>query len=304
MSQFNEYMQTAQSGGSVLDPQVELVIVFGQSGAGLSTALDVLEDIGFSSVDNLPLALADQLVALSVETEQQKLAIGIDLRTTGVDSDAMLRLAENLKKSFNQRCQFVLIEASHDELIKRYQATRRRHPLLTDHNSLGDAIANDRSFMQNIAHIADAQIDTTGMAPADFRTTLLSRLGMSLEKKMVLTITSFSYRKGLPDTADFVFDMRFLKNPHWEPELRIMTGRDKDVFEYVSADDGFLSFMKQVTELLSGMIDRLDKEGRPQLTIGFGCTGGKHRSVTAAEWLSGWADKKNILYQTVHRELE
>ena len=304
MSQFNENMPTVQSGGSVSDPQVELVIVFGQSGAGLSTALDVLEDIGFSSVDNLPLALADQLVALSIETEHQKLAIGVDLRTTGVDNDAMLRLAENLKKSFDQRCQFVLISASHDELIKRYQATRRRHPLLTDHNSLGDAIANDRSFMQNIAHIADAQIDTTGMAPADFRATLLSRLGMSPEKKMVLTIISFSYRKGLPDTADFVFDMRFLNNPHWEPELRIRTGRDKDVFEFVTADDAFLPLMKQVTALLSGMIDRLDKEGRPQLTIGFGCTGGKHRSVAAAEWLSAWADDKNIPYQAVHRELK
>ncbi len=304
MSQSNENMPTARSVSSVSDPQVELVIVFGQSGAGLSTALDVLEDIGFSSVDNLPLALADQLVALSVETEHQRLAISVDLRTTRVDSDAMLRLAENLKRSFDQRCQFVLITASHDELIKRYQATRRRHPLLTVHNSLSDAIADDRGFMQNIAHIADAKIDTTGMAPADFRTTLLTRLGMCPEKKMVLTIISFSYRKGLPDTADFVFDMRFLKNPHWEPELRIMTGRHQDVFKYVSADDGFLPFMNQVTALLSGMIDRLDKEGRPQLTLGFGCTGGKHRSVTAAEWLSAWAEDKNILYQTVHRELE
>lgn len=194
----------AEIAASFLDPMIELVVVFGQSGAGLSTALDILEDVGFNSVDNLPLALVDQLVSLSVETEHKKLAIGVDLRTSGIDAASMIRLADNVKQRIGARCQFVLVEASADELIKRYQATRRRHPLLTDQNNLQEAIATDRAFMRDIAHIADIVIDSTEMTPAGFRAILLSRLGITPEQTVILTIMSFSYRKGLPDTADFI----------------------------------------------------------------------------------------------------
>ncbi|MDC3287154.1 RNase adapter RapZ [Alphaproteobacteria bacterium] len=286
------------------DPIIELVVVFGQSGAGLSTALDILEDVGFNSVDNLPLALVDQLVSLSVETEHKKLAIGVDLRTSGIDAAAMIRLADNVKQRFGARCQFVLVEASSDELIKRYQATRRRHPLLTDHNNLQEAIKTDRAFMRDIAHIADIVIDSTEMAPAGFRAKLLSQLGMTPEQTMTLTIMSFSYRKGLPDTADFIFDMRFINNPHWQPQLRAMTGCDRQVFDYVCSDESFLPFMEHVAQMLSSVLSRLDDESRPHLTFGFGCTGGKHRSVSAAKWLSAWADKNAIPYKLIHRELE
>ena len=293
----------AEIAASFLDPMIELVVVFGQSGAGLSTALDILEDVGFNSVDNLPLALVDQLVSLSVETEHKKLAIGVDLRTSGIDAASMIRLADNVKQRIGARCQFVLVEASADELIKRYQATRRRHPLLTDQNNLQEAIATDRAFMRDIAHIADIVIDSTEMAPVGFRAILLSRLGITPEQTVILTIMSFSYRKGLPDTADFIFDMRFLNNPHWQPQLRAMTGCDKEVIDYVCRDDSFLPFMEHVAQMVSSVLGRLDDEGRPHLTFGFGCTGGKHRSVSAAEWLSAWAENNAIPYQVFHREL-
>ena len=293
----------AEIAASFLDPMIELVVVFGQSGAGLSTALDILEDVGFNSVDNLPLALVDQLVSLSVETEHKKLAIGVDLRTSGIDAASMIRLADNVKQRIGARCQFVLVEASADELIKRYQATRRRHPLLTDQNNLQEAIATDRAFMRDIAHIADIVIDSTEMAPVGFRAILLSRLGITPEQTVILTIMSFSYRKGLPDTADFIFDMRFLNNPHWQPQLRAMTGCDKEVIDYVCRDDSFLPFMGHVAQIVSSVLGRLDDEGRPHLTFGFGCTGGKHRSVSAAEWLSAWAENNASPYQVIHREL-
>ena len=304
MTQEDDNKPYANIAASFSDPIIELVVVFGQSGAGLSTALDILEDVGFNSVDNLPLALVDQLVSLSVETEHKKLAIGVDLRTAGIDAAAMIRLADNVKQRIGARCQFVLVEASSDELIKRYQATRRRHPLLTDHNNLQEAIATDRAFMRDIAHISDVIINSTEMAPAGFRAKLLSRLGMTPEQTMTLTIMSFSYRKGVPDTADFIFDMRFINNPHWQPQLRAMTGCDRQVFDYVCGDESFLPFMEHVAQMFSSVLSRLDDEGRPHLTFGFGCTGGKHRSVSAAEWLSAWADKNAIPYKLIHRELD
>ena len=144
---------------------VQLVIVIGQSGSGHSTALNILEDSGFTAVDNLPLALMDQLVALSVETENTKLAIGVDLRTTGFDPETIIRLVTNLKSAMQDRCQVVLIQSSTEELLRRYKTTRRRHPLAEQANSLEDAIEKDRLSLTSIAHLADIQIDSTGRAP-------------------------------------------------------------------------------------------------------------------------------------------
>ena len=198
---------------------VQLVIVIGQSGSGHSTALNILEDVGFTAVDNLPLALMDQLVALSVETENTKLAIGVDLRTRGFDPETIIRLVTNLKSAMQDRCQVVLIQSSTEELLRRYKTTRRRHPLAEQANSLEDAIEKDRLSLTSIAHLADIRLDSTGRGPDEFRKALLSRLGLRGQDDFLLTIQSFSY-KGLPETADYVFDVRFLKNPHWQSDLR------------------------------------------------------------------------------------
>ncbi len=281
----------------------QLVIVIGQSGSGHSTALNILEDAGFTAVDNLPLALMDQLVALSVETENAKLAIGVDLRTAGFDPETIIRLVKNLKSAMQDRCQIMLIQASTEELLLRYKTTRRRHPLAKQADSLEDAIEKDRVSLTRIAHLADIQIDSTGCAPGEFRKALLSRLGLRGQDDVQLTIQSFSYKKGLPETADYIFDMRFLKNPHWQSDLREKTGLDEAVRFFVEADPLFSSFMERVAGLIGDTLPSQTGDGRPDITVAFGCTGGKHRSVVSAQWFSRWAEAQALPISVFHREV-
>lgn len=288
---------------SSADEAVQLVIVIGQSGSGHSTALNILEDADFTAVDNLPLALVDQLVALAVETEKARLAIGVDLRTAGFDPETIVRLVTNLKSSMQDRCQVVLIEASTEELLRRYKATRRRHPLLEQAESLEQAIELDKSSLAAVHHLADIHLDSTGRAPAEFRRELLSRLGLSDEDRVLITAQSFSYKKGLPESADYVFDMRFLDNPHWQFELRARTGLDQAVQTFVEADPRFKSFMDNLTQMIASTLPTQTGDGRPHLTVAFGCTGGRHRSVVAAEWFSRWAQAEAIPVSIFHREI-
>ena len=283
---------------------LRLVLVVGQSGAGHSTALRVLEDAGFKTVDNLPLALVDQLIAIEVETAGRRLAIGIDLRTTGFDADGLAALHENLQASFGQQAQLVFVEAKHNELIRRFQSTRRQHPLcLTSDLSLSEALRADREQMATVRSIADIVMDSTGLSPTSFREEMLARLGLPAEQPVPLVLTSFSYRNGLPEGADFVFDMRFLGNPHWQEGLRDQTGMDAQVLEFVTADPAFQPFTAQLTAMLDVIVPRLKNEGRPQLTMAFGCSGGRHRSVATAEWIASWATKNDIDFIVRHREL-
>lgn len=287
----------------IKDEMVSLVIVIGQSGSGHSTALNCLEDAGFSAVDNLPLALVDQLVGLVVETEKKQLAIGVDLRTSGFDLDAIARLVENLKDRLQDRCQIVLTRAKRAELVRRYQATRRRHPLQDSYGDLAEAIEADKQLVTQISHLADIEIDSTDYSPAEFCSALLAGLGIANEQAAPLTIMSFSYRRGLPQGADFIFDTRFLSNPHWQAKLRDKTGLDEDVQDFIMMDEHFLPYMQRVAKILEGIFPRLRQDGRAQVVIGFGCTGGRHRSVTAALWFAKWAKAEEIETLVLHREL-
>ena len=280
-----------------------LVMVIGQSGSGHSTALDCLEDSGFSAIDNLPLALIDQLVALSVETEKKDLAVGADLRTSGFDEKAIKRLVDNLRNRLQDRFQLVLTGAQPQEILRRYQATRRRHPLLAVSENLEAAIETDRKSVETIRHLADLYIDSTDTTPTEFRATLLGRLGIAHHSEAQVNIVSFSYRRGLPSVADFIFDMRFLTNPHWQQELRAKTGLDKEVSDFVRVDEAFETFMEGVCTLVSASLPRLREDGRGQITLAFGCTGGRHRSVASANWFAQWAAQQNITAQIHHRDL-
>lgn len=283
---------------------MRLVLVVGQSGAGHSTALRVLEDAGFKTVDNLPLALVDQLIAIEVETAGRRLAIGIDLRTTGFDAGGLAALRDNLNASFGDAAQLVFVAAEHNELIRRFQSTRRQHPLcLTSDLSLAEALQADRKQMESVRAIADIVMDSTGRSPASFREEMLARLGLPAERPVPLILISFSYRNGLPEGADFVFDMRFLGNPHWQEGLRPLTGMDAEVLEFISADPAFGPFTEQLTAMLGVIVPRLKNEGRPQLTLAFGCSGGRHRSVAATEWMASWAAENEIDFIVRHREL-
>jgi len=284
------------------DTAIQLVCVTGRSGAGHSTALRFFEDAGFASVDNVPLALVDQLTSLVVETEQRKLAIGIDLRTSGFDVEGVKRLSKNLKSRFHERTCLVYVTASDEELIARYKTTRRRHPLMGRYDTLEQAIIADAHHTE-IAPIADLVIDTTRLSPQAFCAALQARLELVLQTSPVLSIFSFAYKNGLPQAGDIIFDMRFLENPHWSAELRALTGCDDAVEAFIHKDAAFLPFMESVTHQLELTLPRYFSQGRFQVSVGFGCSGGRHRSVTAARWLQRWADENGFNTALSHREL-
>jgi UPF0042 nucleotide-binding protein len=281
---------------------VRIVLVIGPSGAGKSTALNALEDAGFSAVDNLPLSLIDQYIALEVETAKRRIVLAVDMRTTGFEKKVVTGLIQNLKSKFMDACQIVYIHAHPSEIIKRYQTTRRHHPLVNAGN-LNEAIEIDFAAMDGLDAFADIILDSTDSDPSGFRTILLSRLGLPALNPVPLSISSFSFRKGVPEAVDYVFDTRFLNNPHWQEELRHLTGIDREVQDFVQADIGFQAFMSNVTQIIELVLPALQRTGRPQLGVAFGCTGGRHRSVTSAEYLASWAAEKQIKHVLDHLEL-
>jgi len=283
--------------------QPSLVIIIGQAGSGHSTALDCLADAGYTAVDNLPLALVDQLIALTVETDNKRLAICADIRTSGFDLKAVGRLIKNLKNRLSMDCRIVLTHAHPDEILRRYQNTRRRHPLASSEADLETAIAKDQNAVTSLPQLADIDIDSTHLTPNEFKQMLLVQLGLASDHQAQLNIMSFSYRRGLPAAADFIFDMRFLQNPHWDENLRILSGLDHEVADFIIADKKFLPFMQTVTTMMNTALPDLKKDGRAQLTICFGCTGGQHRSVASAKWLFDWATTEQIAARISHREL-
>ena len=282
--------------------EVQLVIIVGQAGAGMSTALGILADAGFTTVDNIPLSLVDQLVSIEVETEKRQLAISIDVRTTGFAPDALIQLVKNRRNQLGARCQLVFLKADESEILKRFQTTRRKHPLDRG-GTLETAITEDQALLTSVAEFADICIDTTGSAPNSFRTMLLTRLGVTISEAIPLSIISFSYRHGLPESADFVFDMRFVRNPHWVADLRAKTGQEADVQAFILDDPQFVKFMKFLDQLMQLVLRQFSADGRTHLTVAFGCTGGKHRSVAAAEAFADIASKLSLPHQLMHREL-
>ena len=284
------------------DAPPRLVLVTGLSGAGHSTALKILEDQGFVAVDNLPLSLVDPLIALEVETGARQIAIGLDARTSGFSKTALDTLARNLRKRLAGQFRMVFVTAAHGDLMRRYNATRRQHPLGAG-QSLDAAISADMERMDDINAIADVYIDSTGIAPKDMRRLLLERLNLATDMAMPVHIISFSYRYGLPHTADQIFDMRFAKNPHWDDGLRAQSGLDKDVAAFIASDPVASDVLHNIKNILSKTLVRMQHEGRPHITIGFGCTGGRHRSVWGARQIADWVIEQGHPVELTHREL-
>ena len=284
------------------DDPLRLVLVTGVSGAGHSTALKILEDHGFAAVDNLPLALVDPLIALEVETGGRQIAIGLDARTSGFSETALDTLTRNLRKRLGGQFRMVFVTAAHSDLMRRYNATRRQHPLGAG-QSLDAAILADIERMDDINTIADVHIDSSGIAPVEMRRLLLERLNLAIDTAMPVHIISFSYRYGLPDTVDQIFDMRFAKNPHWHDGLRAQTGLDNDVAAFIAADPVASDVLHHIKHILTATLARMRYEGRPHITIGFGCTGGRHRSVWGARQIADWAVEQGYPVELTHREL-
>ena len=287
---------------SKLSLKKKLILVTGFSGAGHSTALKILEDYGYTAVDNLPLALVDPLVALEVETSGRFIAIGLDVRTTGFGAEAVARLVQNLSKRFGSGFKMLFISAVHGDLMRRYNATRRQHPL-GNGLDLAAAVRADMERMSDVEILADFVIDSSGLAPADLRQAILDSLKFDAVIPMSINVLSFSYRYGLPEMADHIIDVRFVKNPHWDENLRNLDGLDKAVGTFLSQDEVAIKVLCQFQQTLKLTLYRIKAEGRPNFTLAFGCTGGKHRSVWAAAKVAKWIEVQGYQVRLSHRDL-
>ena len=255
-----------------------LLLVTGMSGAGKSTVLDALEDMGWDCVDNLPTALLNDFVhGERTAPHKMPVAVGMDVRSRGFDPQALPGLVRSIE---GVTPEILYLDCAGAELIRRYDETRRRHPLAPDRPA-EDGIARERGATAPLRQIADTVLDTTDFTPAELREELRQRYGGEVDQP-VITIASFGFARGVSRTADLVFDMRFIANPHWIDELRPLTGEDRAVQAYVGDDPGWASSLDQIETLLSDLIPRYWAAGKSYLTVAFGCTGGRHRSVAAA----------------------
>ena len=288
----------------------QLVLIAGLAGSGYSTALNILEDAGFSAIDNLPFSLINQLISIEVETGGRQVAVSLDGRTSGFQVKGLKDLMADLKDRLPGRVRLVFLTASETELARRFNATRRHHPLdgeNTDHGSvkgLTAAIKRDVDLMGAIDQIADITIDTSNTNPTAFRDLLLSRLGLSTDYRMLIFISSFSYRHGVPSDADMVLDMRFLDNPHWQTGLADLTGKDAPVADYIATNTSYHQWQQAFMAMLEGMLPRFVQEGRPQFSIAFGCTGGRHRSVFTAEQVAALLSAMGYDVTLTHRQIK
>lgn len=277
-----------------------LVLVTGVSGAGKTTALKALEDNGFEVIDNLPVALIPSLVS---QQGGGAVAVGIDTRTRDFDAGKIFDLFQNLRQTVHLNARIVFLDCDDDKLIRRFTETRRAHPLAKN-KSIVEGIAQERRLLEKLRTHADVVIDTTQMRAAELSKYIEKQVLRLAGKKMVVTVCSFSFRDGLPVSADLVFDVRFLRNPYYDLSLRDLTGRDAGVADYIRQDPDFAPFFNKLTDLLDLLLPRYAEEGKSYLTIAVGCTGGKHRSVFTAESLYAWlSDKKMYTVLLEHHAL-
>lgn len=284
------------------DASGRVVIVTGLSGAGKTSALKVLEDLGYEAVDNLPVSLLSSLVRPG-EGIGRPLAVGIDIRTRdfGVEPIGVALDALGAERGLDVRVLF--LDCDDDVLRRRFTETRRRHPLAAD-RPLIDGIRHERTLVSPLKRRADVVFDTSALAPGEFKRVLGGHFGLAADQGVMVFVTSFAYRNGLPREADLVFDVRFLSNPHYVADLKPLTGRDAGVAEYVAADGAFPAFFRSMTDLLAPLLPRFSAEGKSYLTIAVGCTGGRHRSVFVSERLAAWLKEQGVRVELRHRELE
>ena len=282
---------TSPEGAGAAGAGGRLVLVTGMSGAGRSTALKALEDLGYEAVDNLPLSFLPTLSAAG-----GPVAVGIDVRTRGFASGEILA-------ALPSHVTVVFLDADDELLRRRYTETRRPHPLAFDRPVI-DGIRLERQQVSVLRDRANLVIDTSALSVAELRRILAGHFALDAPAGIAVFVRSFAYRRGLPPDADLVFDVRFLDNPHHDPALRPLTGLDAAVGARIAADPGFEGFFQRLTDLLLPLLPRYANEGKTYLTIAIGCTGGRHRSVYVAERLAQWLRRERQRVAVGHRDLD
>lgn len=287
------------------DTRRPFVVVTGLSGAGRATALNVLDDLGYVAVDNVPLPLLDDLMRSTGGDAGEKarpLALGIDTRTFGFDARELVARIGELRKHPALAVRLLFLEADTETLQRRYTETRRPHPMAPD-RPVVDSIIEERRQIGWMGESADVSIDTSSLSPHRLRQILTGHFGLGLSVGTRISVMSFSFRRGLPRESDLVFDARFLKNPHYDPALKPLTGRDPAVAAFIATDPDYHPFVDRLKGLIGPLLPRFDAEGKSYLTIAIGCTGGKHRSVALAEELADWLRSAGRSVTLSHRDV-
>jgi RNase adapter protein RapZ len=280
------------------------IVLTGLSGSGKSQAIRALEDLGYYCVDNLPVSLLPVMAELAErQTEHNRVAVVIDVREPRFVSD-FPRVYRKLKTNKHLHSRLIFLEAGHAELVRRFSETRRPHPLAPN-RPVTEGLSEERESLQQIRGMADKVIDTSKLNVHELRQQLRELVsGHKQASKLLVNVVSFGFQNGPPAEADLVFDMRFLKNPHWVPALRPKTGRDAAVAAYIRRQPIARSAIKKITALLRWMVPLYIQEGKSYLTIAIGCTGGRHRSVYIAETLKReLSDLKGVTVRVSHRDL-
>lgn len=278
-----------------------VVVVTGMSGAGKSAALNALEDAGFETVDNLPLALLNAVVSAG-EGAHGSIAVGIDIRTRDFDATRLIATLDAMRTNAALSASIVFLDCDNEVIGQRYTESRRPHPLADD-LPVSVGIETERRLLAPVREHADLVIDTSRLAPTDLKRILLGQYSGSKLRPLQIFLMSFGYRYGLPRDADLVFDVRFLKNPHYVPELKPLTGLDEEIAAFMANDVSLSTFLDGVTRLLEPLLPLYEAEGKSYLTIAVGCTGGRHRSVYVTERLSAWLHSKDLAPTIRHRDI-
>jgi UPF0042 nucleotide-binding protein len=301
---------------------LRLVIISGRSGSGKTSALNILEDIGFTCIDNLPATLLPSLIkeldtemseknsqlslieAAMYESESYdtKLAVGIDARNITGDLSQLYEILKRLESDGIQ-VSVIFLQARRSDLIRRYSETRRKHPLSNKNVGLAEAIDLEEKILAPIAKISNRKIDTSGLSLHELRDLVKNTVAPETDDLMSILFESFGFKRGLPDSSDFIFDVRCLPNPYWKQDLRLLTGNDRNVIEFLESQVDVAAMIADIIGLLTRWIPKFQSNNRSYLTISIGCTGGQHRSVYIANRLYEHFSEKHPSVQIVHKEL-
>ncbi|WP_066551941.1 RNase adapter RapZ [Croceicoccus bisphenolivorans] len=291
--------------------KTRVLLVTGLLGAGKTTALRALEDLGWEPVDNFPVRLIGRLIHTAPGPGHDSdgadgdtpLAIGFDSRTRGFDPHATVADIAAIAEAEDVSFSLLYLDCGAEELERRYNETRRRHPLAAD-RPLAEGIAAERDMMEPLRRVADVVISTTQFSTNDLQRTIRELFAPSAPQEMTVTVSSFGFSRGMVPTADLVFDMRFLDNPHWIDELRPLTGKDEAVAEHIRSDPAWEEAFTRIRDLVAMLLPRYEAQGKSYVNIAFGCTGGKHRSVFATETMAAALRDLGYSPNVLHRNLD